>query len=111
MSKQSQDILHGRISLTPSSMRPVNKTVPVQEVPVVHVATETNSNTRSYTMKTEIKKIDGVDTLIITIPMQKPTASQSGKTLVVASTHGNQGTTVQVDGKPVILGLNAYIKA
>jgi len=38
-----------------------------------------------------------------------PVPSKSGKTLVVASTHGNLATTAQVDGKPVIIGLNAYI--
>lgn len=48
--------------------------------------------------------------LIITIPMQKPTPSVSGKTLVVASTHGNQATSATVDGQPVIIGLNAYIR-
>ena len=34
----------------------------------------------------------------------------SGKTLVVASTGGNQATTATVQGKPIIIGLNAYIK-
>ena len=57
-------------------------------------------------MQVEIK--DG--NLVITIPMQKPTPSASGKTLVVASSHGNQPTSAQVNGKPIILGLNAYIK-
>ena len=49
--------------------------------------------------------------LIISIPVQEPTPSASGKTLVVASTHGNQPTTVEVNGKRVVIGLNAYIKA
>jgi hypothetical protein len=40
----------------------------------------------------------------------KPTPSASGKTLVVASTRGNTVTTAMVDGKPVTIGLNAYIK-
>ncbi len=57
-------------------------------------------------MKVEMK--DG--NLIITMPMQQPTPSASGKTLVVASTHGNQKTGVEIDGKEVIVGLNAYIK-
>jgi hypothetical protein len=35
----------------------------------------------------------------------------SGKTLVVASTHGNQPTNVKVNDKPVIVGVNAYIRA
>jgi hypothetical protein len=47
--------------------------------------------------------------LIITLPMQDPKLSATGKTLVVATTHGNQPTQVQVQGKPVIVGVNAYI--
>lgn len=58
-------------------------------------------------MKAQIK--DGK--LIIEIDMQEPTPSASGKTLVVASTHGNVVTDVLIDGKPVTIGLNAYIKA
>lgn len=41
---------------------------------------------------------------------EKPVASASGKTLVVASSHGNQATTAQIGGKPLIIGLNAYVK-
>jgi hypothetical protein len=48
--------------------------------------------------------------LVITLDMQEPTDSASGKTQVVASTHGNAPTTVQVKGKPVIIGVNAYIR-
>lgn len=48
--------------------------------------------------------------LCIEIDLDKPTPSSSGKTLVVASTRGNVETTAEVDGKPVILGVNAYIK-
>ena len=47
--------------------------------------------------------------LIIEIDLEKPTPSSSGKTLVVASTHGNTTTNVEVDGKPITIGLNAYI--
>lgn len=57
-------------------------------------------------MKVEIKGNE----LIITVEMQKPTPSASGKTLVVASSHGNQITSATIDGKPVVVGLNAYIK-
>ena len=49
--------------------------------------------------------------LVIRILLQEPKPSASGKTLVVASSHGNQATTATVNGKPVIIGLNAYIKA
>ena len=48
--------------------------------------------------------------LVITIELQKPTPSASGKTLVVATTHGNMQTQCIIDGKNVVLGLNAYIK-
>jgi hypothetical protein len=48
--------------------------------------------------------------LIISIDLETPTPSSSGKTLVVASTRGNKETDVMIDGKPVIIGLNAYIK-
>lgn len=48
--------------------------------------------------------------LIIEIDLQKPTPSATGKTLVVASSHGNIATTAIVDGKPVIIGLNAYVR-
>lgn len=50
-------------------------------------------------------------TLTIEIELQEPTRSASGKTLVVASSRGNQATTATVQGKPVIVGLNAYIQA
>ena len=38
-----------------------------------------------------------------------PVPSTSGKTLVVASTHGNKVTEARVNGKNVVVGLNAYI--
>lgn len=48
--------------------------------------------------------------LCIEIDLETPTPSASGKTLVVASTRGNVVTDVEVDGKPVTIGLTAYIK-
>ena len=48
--------------------------------------------------------------LTITMDMGKPTPSASGKTMVVASTRGNIETAARVNGKTVILGLNAYYK-
>lgn len=48
--------------------------------------------------------------LVIRVPLNPtPTRSSSGKTLVVASSHGNKQTEVEIDGKPVIVGVNAYI--
>ncbi len=48
--------------------------------------------------------------LIIEVELQKPTPSATGKTLVVASSHGNIATSAVIDGKPVVVGLNAYIR-
>jgi hypothetical protein len=47
--------------------------------------------------------------LIIEIDLEEPTPSSSGKTLVVASTHGNAVTNIEIDGKPITIGINAYI--
>ena len=49
--------------------------------------------------------------LIISIPIEPPRPSASGKTLVVASSRGNKETQVAIDGKPVYLSLNAYVYA
>jgi hypothetical protein len=48
--------------------------------------------------------------LVIRLPVnQPPVPSASGKTLVIASTRGNQRSDAVVDGQPVIVGVNAYI--
>ena len=67
---------------------------------------EIHKETEDMAMKVEIRD----NKLCIEIDLEKPTPSSSGKTLVVASTRGNTVTDVEVDGKPVIIGLNAYIK-
>jgi len=54
-------------------------------------------------------KIEG-NKLVLTLLLQSPSPSASGKTLVVASSHGNKATDAVVDGKPVIVGVNAYIR-
>jgi len=51
------------------------------------------------------------DTLVIRISIKAPAPSASVKTLVVASTRGNQKTAVQIDGKDLYLGVNAYVYA
>jgi len=48
--------------------------------------------------------------LIITVDLQEPTPSASGKTLVVATTHGNQASGINVQGKALIVGVNAYLR-
>ncbi len=57
-------------------------------------------------MKVKIKD----NKLYFEIDLQTPTPSSSGKTLVVGSTRGNTLTDAMVDGKPITIGLNAYIK-
>ena len=50
------------------------------------------------------------DFLVIRVPLNsKPTPSATGKTLVVATSHGNKQTDVEIEGKPVFVGVNAYI--
>jgi hypothetical protein len=49
-------------------------------------------------------------TLTLVLKLQEPTPSASGKTLVVASTHGNVPAAVKIDGHDVIVGVNAYIR-
>ncbi len=55
----------------------------------------------------QVEIIDG--TLIIKMPLQTPTPSATGKTMVVATSRGNVKTSALIDGKPVTIGLNAYI--
>lgn len=48
--------------------------------------------------------------LVIRIPVENPPRpSKSGKTLIVATSSGNVTTDCTVDGKQVVIGLNAYI--
>ena len=49
-------------------------------------------------------------TITLVLDLQEPTPSASGKTLVVATTHGNVPTDVKIDGKTVTVGVNAYIR-
>lgn len=59
-------------------------------------------------MQVSINEKNGISTLTIEIPVSlRP--SKSGKTMLVASSGGNVTTTAVVDGKPVTVGLNAYI--
>ena len=48
--------------------------------------------------------------LIVTVDLEQPHPSASGKTLVVASSRGNVMTHARVDDRNVTVGLNAYIK-
>jgi hypothetical protein len=65
---------------------------------------EDNMSLKSATIDPKAK------TLTLVLDLENPTPSSSGKTLVVASTRGNAPTTAIVNGKPVVVGVNAYIK-
>lgn len=61
------------------------------------------------TMKMLTASIEG-EYLVIKVPLNStPVRSATGKTMVVASSHGNKETEVEVQGKPVFVGVNAYI--
>jgi hypothetical protein len=48
--------------------------------------------------------------LVIRLPLlPEPSKSKSGKTMLVATSGGNVVTEATVNGKPVTVGLNAYI--
>lgn len=47
--------------------------------------------------------------LVLRLPIEELQPSKSGKTLVVATSHGNKETEAEVNGKKVIVGINAYI--
>lgn len=48
--------------------------------------------------------------LVITLPLQKPTRSKTGKSLIIASTNGFMKTGVEVEGKEISLSVNAIVK-
>ena len=56
-------------------------------------------------MKVEIIK----DSIVITMPISKH-SSKSGKSTVVATSGGTQPTAAVIDGQPVIVGCNCYIR-
>jgi hypothetical protein len=55
-------------------------------------------------------RIEGTKLIVEMDLISPPRPSASGKTLVVATSSGNQATTAIIDGKPVVIGFNAYVK-
>lgn len=48
--------------------------------------------------------------LLLKIPLKKePVKSTSGKSVVIASTHGNQKTECRLNGQVITVGVNAFI--
>jgi hypothetical protein len=60
-------------------------------------------------MSVQVKIENGV--LFIQMPLQQPQPSSTGKTLLIATTHGNHKTGVMHNGKEVTIAVNAFIKA
>jgi hypothetical protein len=56
-------------------------------------------------MEAKIRK----DLIVISLPLEAPKRSATGKTLVVASSKGKRQTTVRVEGKIVYVVANAFI--
>jgi hypothetical protein len=70
-----------------------------------------NEQREGYAVADELTVSREGDMLVIRIPIKAATPSASGKTLVVASTRGNQKTGLQIDGNDLYLGVNAYVYA
>ena len=47
--------------------------------------------------------------LVIILPLEEPRRSATGKTMVVASSHGVKKTASRVDGKIVCVVANAFV--
>lgn len=61
-------------------------------------------------MSEAVVKIDKT-TLVVVIELDDPPAlSASGKNLTIASTRGLQKTDAKYEGKPITIGLNAFVK-
>ena len=48
--------------------------------------------------------------LIITMPLETPHASSSGRTMIVASSGGPTKTEAQINGKQITVNLQAWFK-
>jgi hypothetical protein len=53
--------------------------------------------------------IEGNELVIRISMLETPTKSKSGKTMLVVTTGGNVVTDAMVNGKPITVGLNAWI--
>ena len=51
------------------------------------------------------------DELVVRVPLEKPKRSASGKTQVVASSHGPFNTGIEFEGFPIIANFNAFFHA
>jgi hypothetical protein len=49
------------------------------------------------------------DMLKIYLPLEKPHASKSGKTMLIASTYGVKTTSVEYEGRKIVVVASAFI--
>jgi hypothetical protein len=59
------------------------------------------------TVKAKLKN----DRLIISLKLKTPELSRSGKTLVIASSHGVQKCAAQFEGKDILVNANAFVRS
>ena len=58
-------------------------------------------------MKVTVEK----DEIVIRVSKNpKPVLTPSKKSFMVASSHGNMPTNIQIDDRPLIIGVNCFIK-
>lgn len=61
-------------------------------------------------MNVTIETIDGKEELVIRMPLGDRRLSSTGKSVLIATTGGNLQTSLEIDGKPLTVAVNAYIK-
>jgi len=47
--------------------------------------------------------------LVISLPLEPPRSSASGKTVLIGSSHGTKQSTARLDGKAVCVNVNAFV--
>jgi hypothetical protein len=62
-------------------------------------------------MEVQVTKEGDQEYLIIKAPIERPLyMSSTGASIIVATSGGNVATTAQLDGKPITVGMTAYIR-
>jgi hypothetical protein len=61
-------------------------------------------------MLKDVKIDESAKTITITLDLEIPTRSASGKTMVIGSTRGNAVAQETFKGKPISVGVNVYFK-
>lgn len=95
---------------TQQSARPNGSEPSYEELKRRLAAAEAKQSKGSTRDSIDVRIDEKNHTITIVLPMlPEPTASSSGKTLVVATTHGNVAVPINVQGRVLRVGVNAYI--